>query len=55
VVPDPLKITRTEMDSLMARVEALDDPAAVGAALDAEQTRLRWFTDTSWNVKAALE
>ena len=31
------------------------DPAAVSAALDAEKDRLRWFTDTSWNVKAAQE
>jgi hypothetical protein len=55
VVPDPLKITRGEMDSLMVRIEAVDDPAAVRAALDAEKDRLRWFTDTSWNVKAAQE
>jgi hypothetical protein len=55
VVPDPLKITAAEMDSLMARVETLDDPAAVRAALDAEKEKIRWFTDTSWNVRAAQE
>ena len=55
VVPDPLKITRSELDSLVTRIEAIDDPAAVSAALDAEKDRVRWFTDTSWNVKAAQE
>jgi hypothetical protein len=55
VVPDPLKITRSELDAFMARIETIDDPAAVSAALDAEKERLRWFTDTSWNVKVAQE
>jgi hypothetical protein len=55
VVPDPTKITRSELDALMARVETRDDPAAVGAALDEEKDRLRWFTDTSLNVKVTQE
>jgi hypothetical protein len=50
VVPDPLKITPGELSALMTRVETIDDPAALGTALDAEKERLRWFTDTSWNV-----
>jgi hypothetical protein len=52
VEPNPLAITRDELADLMTRVYAMDDPAAVAAALDAEKGRLRWFLDTSWNVKA---
>jgi hypothetical protein len=52
VEPNPLAITRGELADLMTRVYAMDDPAAVAAALDAEKGRLRWFLDTSWNVKA---
>jgi len=55
VEPNPLAITREELDQLMSRVYGLDDPAAVAAALDAEKGRLRWFSDTSWNVKARQE
>ncbi len=55
VEPDPLAITRAELDDLMARVYAMSDPAAVAAALDAEKGRLRYFLDTSWNVKARQE
>ena len=52
VEPDPRKITRAELSELMARVYAIGDPARAAAALDAEKDRLRYFTDTSWNVKA---
>ncbi len=55
VVPDPLKIGKAELDSLMERVWALGDPAAIARALDAEKGRLRYFTDTSWNVKGRQE
>ena len=55
VEPDPLKITRAELSDLMARVYAIADPARAAAALDAEKGRLRYFTDTSWNVKARQE
>jgi hypothetical protein len=55
VEPDPRAITREELDQLMSRVHGMDDPAAVAAALDAEKGRLRWFSDTSWNVKARPE
>jgi hypothetical protein len=55
VVPDPRKISASELDSLMERVWPLGDPAAIGRALDAEKGRLRYFTDTSWNVKGRQE
>jgi hypothetical protein len=55
VEPNPLAITREELDQLMSRVYGLEDSAAVAAALDAEKGRLRWFLDTSWNVKARQE
>jgi hypothetical protein len=54
VVPDPLAITKPELDSLLQRIWSLDD-AARAAALQAEKGRLRFFTDTSWNVKARQE
>ncbi|MGO9309330.1 MAG: hypothetical protein ACLQDL_09950 [Spirochaetia bacterium] len=52
VEPDPLKITRKQLGDLMAQVYSLRDPARIGAALDGEGDRLRYFIDTSWNVKA---
>jgi len=55
VEPDPLAITRAEVEQLMSRVYTLEDPAALAAALDAEKGRLRYFIDTSWNVKARQE
>ncbi|MBE3063575.1 MAG: hypothetical protein IMZ69_00980 [Spirochaetes bacterium] len=55
VVPDPLAISSAELEKLLARVYAMDDTAAVEAALDAEKDRLRYFIDTSWNVKARQE
>jgi hypothetical protein len=55
VVPKPLAIDRAELETLMARVYASDDPLAVAAALDAEKGRLSYFTDTTWNLKARQE
>jgi hypothetical protein len=52
VEPNPLTITRAELGPLMDRVFAMEDPARIAAALDAEKDRLRYFVDTSWNVKA---
>ncbi len=52
VEPDPTRITRAQLGDLMARVFQLADPARITAALDAEGERLRYFVDTSWNVKA---
>ena len=54
VVPDPLEITKQDLDSLMQRIWALPD-AARTAALQAEKGRLRFFTDTSSDVKARQE
>jgi hypothetical protein len=55
VEPDPLSITRAELEQLMAGLFAMNDLAAVSAALDAEKGRLRYLVDTSWNVKAGQE
>ena len=55
VVPNPLAISSAELEKLLARVYAMGDTAAVAAALDAESNRLRYFIDTSWNVKARQE
>jgi hypothetical protein len=54
VVPDPLAITKPELDGLMQRIWGLDGDARA-KALQAEKGRLRFFTDTSWNVKARQE
>ena len=55
VEPNPLSITRAELEQLMARVFAMDDLAAIAAALEAEKGRLRYFGDISWNVEAGQE
>ena len=55
VVPNPLAITRAELDGLMDRVFALGDPVAVATALEAEKDRLSFFMDTSLNVDARQE
>jgi hypothetical protein len=52
VEPNPLLITRTQLGQLMERVFSMEDPARIAAALEAEKDRLRYFIDTSWNVKA---
>ena len=52
VVPDPLKMGREELESLMASIWMLGSMDARRAALEKERARLRYFTDTSWNVKA---
>jgi hypothetical protein len=52
VQPDPLKITHAELADLMTRIYAITDPEAMIAALDAEKSRLRYFVDVSWNVRA---
>ena len=55
VVPDPLAISSAELEKLLARVFAMNDPRDVAAALDAEKGRLRYFLDTTWNMKARQE
>ena len=52
VVPDPLKLGREELASLMGSIWKLGGMEARRAALEKERGRLRYFTDTSWNVKA---
>ena len=55
VVPDPLKITRVEMEALVGRAWSAPDQAAAARILDGEKGRVRYFVDTSWNVKGAQE
>jgi hypothetical protein len=55
VAPNPLAISRAELEQLMARVYAMNDASAVAAALDAEKGRLAYFIDTTWNMKARQE
>jgi len=55
VAPNPLVISRAELEQLMARVYAMNDPSAIAAALDAEKGRLAYFLDTTWNMKARQE
>lgn len=52
VVPDPLKMSREELASLMVSIWKLSGMDARRAALEKEKGRLRYFIDTSWNVKA---
>ena len=52
VVPDPRAMTGAELDAFMEPPWREGDLATVGARLEAEQGRLRWFLDTSWDVKA---
>ena len=51
VVPDPRVISAEELESLMSKAPAVSDLAALKAYLDVEKARLRYFFDTSWNVK----
>ena len=55
VEPRPPAISSAELDTLLARVFAMDDPRDVASALDAEKGRLRYFLDTTWNMKARQE
>jgi hypothetical protein len=55
VEPDPLKITHEEVSALMARIYAVTAPADMLSLLGKEKDRLRYFLDTSWNVRARQE
>ncbi len=55
VVPDPRAISPEQVDGLMQKVPALPDFDAIKAYLDREGKGLRYFFDTSWNVKAREE
>lgn len=52
VVPDPRKIGKDELASLMVSIWELPTARARNEALEKQKGRLRYFTDTSWNVKA---
>jgi hypothetical protein len=55
VVPDPREITQQEVRDLMSRIYEVSDPAFAPKALDREKGHLRYFVNTSWNVKARQE
>jgi hypothetical protein len=55
VVPDPRVIGADELDRLMRNAPALPDFDAITAYLDREGKGIRYFFDTSWNVKAREE
>lgn len=52
VVPNPLAISRAELEQLVARAYAMNDPIAIAAALDARKGQLAYFIHTTWNLKA---
>jgi hypothetical protein len=55
VVPNPAAITHDELAALMDRLFALPDAGAVAEALAEESGRVRFFTETSWNVPGSAE
>ena len=55
VVPDPRVIGPEELDRLMRHAPALPDFDAIATYLDSQGKGIRWFFDTSWNVKAREE
>ena len=55
VVPDPRVMDPTALDKLMGGAPALPDFNAIAKYLDTEGKGVRYFFDTSWNVKAREE
>jgi hypothetical protein len=55
VVPDPRRIDRAGLDALMKNAPSLSDAAALGAYLDGQTGKVRYFLDTSWNVMGRAE
>jgi hypothetical protein len=55
VVPDPRRIDSTGLETLMSRATQSRDLEALGAFLEKESQRLRYFFDTSWTVKGREE
>lgn len=55
VVPDPLRLTKAELDALMARLWDPADLAATAAALDGEKGRLSYFAVTTWSLEAGQQ
>ncbi|MGA2764158.1 MAG: hypothetical protein ABSG17_12395 [Spirochaetia bacterium] len=53
VEPDPLQISKPDLDALMAGVWNLPDMSSITSALEREKGRLRFFLTTSRNVKGA--
>ncbi len=53
VEPDPSGVA--DVDALMQKLFAQPDFSAIPAALDKEKDRLRYFQDSSWNVRAGQE
>jgi hypothetical protein len=51
VVPDARKITRAEIEALMASAGGLGDPEALAALLETRRDALSYYFDTSWNVE----
>jgi hypothetical protein len=54
-VPDPRAIGPEELDRIMRNAPPLPDFNAIAAYLDREGKGIRYFFDTSWNVKAREE
>jgi len=55
VVPDPRSIDRPELEALMKNAPALPDIPALTAYLDRQGQKIRYFFDTSWNVRGREE
>jgi hypothetical protein len=55
VMPDPRVVGREDLDRLMRNAPALPDFTAIAAYLDRDGKGIRYFFDTSWNVKAREE
>jgi hypothetical protein len=55
VVPDPRGMDTPELEALMRKAPGLPDIAALTAYLDRQGQKLRYFFDTSWNVKGREE
>jgi hypothetical protein len=52
LIPDPLKITATELDGLTGSALKLDDDQQIIAFLDREKGRVKYFLERSFGVKA---
>jgi hypothetical protein len=55
IVPDPRKIGVDELNAIMRQAPPMSDIDKLSAYLDREKGRVRYFFDTSWNVKAGSE
>jgi len=55
VVPDLRSIDLPELEALMKNAPGLPDIAGLTAYLDRQGQKLRYFFDTSWNVKGREE